>query len=1124
MPICRFVRTAKVAACLAVLASIAASCVGQTPPPIAFNARRDFPVGQSPDGIATADLNSDGKMDMVTLNQSSNDVSVLLGNGDGTFQPAVSYSVLNSNLYPLSLTLGDFNGDGKLDIFLASASSSTGAIVSVSVLLGNGDGTFQAQKVTDIVNSNSRIMTIGDFNNDGKLDIAFTVPVPQIGSSALNVMLGNSDGTFQAAIMANPGPYGFGALEVADFNGDGKVDLVNGDYGFSVFLGNGDGTFQNPINTPFSSEGVWFLVADFNGDGKPDIACQATSPGTVNVAVLFGNGDGTFSAPIITSLGNSPFSVSPFVSPATADFNGDGKPDLLLSNYSQMGVLLGNGDGTFQVVTPFVMPGGSVAAGDFNGDGKLDIASASSVGTSGFASIAFGNGDGTFQVETYFDVPSGPIFIITGDFTGDGKTDLLETVVQKLDTILYVLPGNGNGTFQPAIAGPIAPGCGSVETLATPCPVVAGDLNGDGKLDVVTTAIPSEGTACPSCPNIVSVFLGNGDGTFQPVVSYDGGGESVILGDFSGNGAPDIVTSGSILFNNGNGTFGFPTALPVSGTPAVGDFNNDGKLDLALAAGTSVEILLGNGDGTFGAAVQYPTAGGSAMVVVADFNGDGNLDLATANSTFNSVSILLGKGDGTFGASTNYPVPASAIFIGAADLNGDGKLDLAVLNGVDVSVLAGNGDGTFQPAVNFGTSGSVAFTIADLNGDGSPDIAVNGVSLLFNRGTGPAAGLSASFVDFGNTALGFTGGPLSVTLSNTGTVALTIGGVTLTGAESGDFKQTNTCGASVAAAASCTFSVSFTPSALGVRNASIQVADNAFGAPQTINLTGTGVTPAPGVTLVPGTVSFGSQTVGVVSAPQSVTLTNSGTATLTITTAITLTGPQSSDFAESNTCGSSVMAGAKCTISVTFTPAAAGLQSATLSVTDNASGSPQAVALSGTGVSASLGLGTAAGGASSATVTAGQTASYTLSIGGQGVSGTATVSCTGAPTGANCTVPGSVTVSATSASTFTVSVSTTARSTAAITPNSSPLKIWLGLAILGMILLPGSATGARFNRRLIRILPIALLLFVGACGGSGGSSGTQPNPTGTPAGKYTVTVTATSGSTTQSVPLTLTVQ
>jgi len=1066
---------------------------------VSFVARTDLLVGQGPSAVATADLNADGKLDLVISNEFSNSVSVLLGNGDGTFQPAVSYPV---GANPIAVSIGDFAGDGKLDIFTVNGNS------SVSVLLGNGDGTFQSQVATNIVTNQPSDVTVGDFNGDGKLDLAMPVSVTQPGDSALTVMLGNGDGTFQSPIIANPGPIATPAsMQAADFNGDGKLDLVTSDsVAVSVFLGNGNGTFQAPLNSAVSMEPSGFVLADFNGDGKLDLAFQ----GENLTLVLLGNGDGTFQPEIASSvhLGSSN-------SLAAGDFNGDGKPDLLVPGVA---VLLGNGDGTFQQPLFSTMPGVEVAVGDFNGDGNLDLANTRSTNPVPLVSVALGNGNGFFQVGTSLVPPSQgqgartPSSIIASDFTGDGKADVVQLAEQQdFNGWFAVFPGVGNGTFQTPLITFLDSPCFS------PCFAAAGDFNGDGKLDLAVSVNGS-----------IGLFLGNDDGTFQPEVDYPGGGAFVAVGDFNGDGKLDIVTADgtnvSVLLGNGNGTFGQPTSFPVGATASslvVADFNNDHILDLAVATGTSVAILLGNGNGTFGTAVAYPTDPGSFSVAAGDFNNDGNLDLATANSSSNTVSILLGNGNGTFGTATNLPIGGAPTSIAVSNFNGDQNSDIAVFNNgwEDVSILLGNGNGTFQPAENFGTLGFGGIAIADFNGDGTPDLAVGGfpVSILFNRPAGPDVILNPPAVAFGNQIPGVPTTTQTVTLDNLGRSALTITSITITGPQNKEFTESNTCGSSVDAGGSCTIGIIFTPASTGVRSATLNITDNAPGSPQTVALSGTGAFPA--VSLKPASLAFPSQVVGTISAPQVVTLSNTGASAVSI-----LQISYSGDFSETSNCGAALLVGGSCQISVAFIPAVAGNRAGELSITDNATGSPQTVPLSGVG--ADLGLSIASGGSASATVSAGQSANYNLSIGGGGVSGTATLTCKGAPMGADCSVPSSVSVSATTASTFKVAVSTTSRTTAVLAPSRSQHSPWFwAVAIFGLIFLPGPKRRKRSVLRAGRTLPFLLLLFLCYCGGGGGSSSSsQTNPNGTPAGTYQLTVTATSASQTQSISLTLTVQ
>jgi len=210
----------------------------------------------------------------------------------------------------------------------------------------------------------------------------------------------------------------------------------------------------------------------------------------------------------------------------------------------------------------------------------------------------------------------------------------------------------------------------------------------------------------------------------------------------------------------------------------------------------------------------------------------------------------------------------------------------------------------------------------------------------------PVASIAPGSLAFGNQTINTTSTAQTVTLTNTGNAALNITSLALTGTNASDFAQTNTCGSSVAAGSNCTISVTFTPAASGSRTASVSITDNASGSPQAVSLSGTGT--ATVVSLSATSLAFANQSVGTTSTAQTLTLSNTGNAALSITS-VALTGTNASDFAQSNTCGSSLAAGANCTIVVMFTPSVAGTEAASLSIADNCSGSPQTVSLSGAG-------------------------------------------------------------------------------------------------------------------------------------------------------------------------------
>jgi hypothetical protein len=729
-----------------------------------FQAPLSFETGQIPVFVAVGDFNGDGIPDLATANQGDNIVSILLGRGDGTFQPAVNYA---AGTGPACVVVADFNRDGKLDLAMATSrwQPSSGA---VSVLLGNGDGTFLGPVSYATGGENPQSLAVGDFNGDGVPDLAvanFGNTFAGTGAS-VSILLGNSEGSFQPAVnypFVRTGSPNLGHLPGsisvvgADFNGDGVPDLAvatvklrddfSDDGQVGVLLGNGDGTFQAAITCDAGSALPIVLAAgDFNGDGKADLA--VTIYGGNEVGVLLGNGDGTFQAVMSYPVGpnSDPWYV------ADGDLNGDGILDLAVSSRGSVSVLLGNGDGTFRASHGYPVglsgnyfgSGNSVAIGDFNGDGKPDLAVGNNAGNN--VSVLLGNGDGTFPVTPNYSTGSSSDYaggVAVADFNGDGILDVAvinpgvfnpEGTGGPSPGTLSILLGKSDGTFQPAVNYPTG------RSLAAG--VAVADFNGDDILDLAV-ANSTDGT--------VGIFLGKGDGTFQPAVYHTAGeGASyLVVADFNGDGVLDLAVTNSysgsvsVLLGKGGGRFEalhrFP--LPEGADPVsivVGDFNADGIPDLAVTS-RWVSIFLGKGDGTFQAAGDYGDGAQSpSYMVVGDFNGDGKLDLAAAGS---SVSVLLGNGDGSFQASDSYPI-ASLGGMAVGDVNGDGVPDLVAAFGGGVLVLLGNGDGTFQTSPISYLAGIAPATVAigDFNGDGRPDVAVanaspnGGVSILINDG------------------------------------------------------------------------------------------------------------------------------------------------------------------------------------------------------------------------------------------------------------------------------------------------------------------------------------------------------------------------------------------------------
>jgi hypothetical protein len=330
----------------------------------------------------------------------------------------------------------------------------------------------------------------------------------------------------------------------------------------------------------------------------------------------------------------------------------------------------------------------SVATGDVNGDGYLDLVVAN--GGDSTVSLLLGNPDGTFQQAIQFAAGNGPVSVVIADFNGDGNLDIAtaNAGVSEPTKSVSMLLGDGNGNFGSPINSP---------TGAYPMAMAVGDVNNDGIPDLVLAQ-----------ETVITILLGNGDGTFKTPVHYTTGGaklRSITLGDFNNDGNLDIA-AGDYFYNN-------------------------------------VEVLLGDGQGNFSTAATYPVDGHSNQVAVGDFNNDGNQDLVSANRFLSDITLLLGDGSGRFQPSGNFLAGQNCKALGVGDFNNDGNLDVAVANAEfndnTVSVLLGDGNGRFSSAANFPTGiAPTSIAVGDFNGDGYPDLAIanhdsNNVTVLINN-------------------------------------------------------------------------------------------------------------------------------------------------------------------------------------------------------------------------------------------------------------------------------------------------------------------------------------------------------------------------------------------------------
>jgi hypothetical protein len=678
----------------------------------------------APNAVVAGDFRGDGRTDLAVADRGSNQLTVLLGNGDGTFGPQMTYDVGQA---PTALVAADFTGTGAID--LAVANSGDG---NVWVLLNQGDGTFEHQG-TYPVGAQPQALVAGTFTGHGLTDLA----VANAGDGTISVLL-NQGGTFanQAIYRVGTAP---AALTVGDFRGDGRTDLAvanQQDGDVSVLLNNGNGTFARQVTYTVGSAPVAVVAGDFRGDGRTDLAVADSQDD--DISILMGNGKGTFAPRVTYATGHFPDAL------VTGDFRGDGQIDLAVANAGSgnVSVFLNNGDGSFarQVTYAAGIQPNILAAGDFRGNGRTDLAIPN--GLSNDVSVLLGNGDGSFAPQVTYAVGPGPQAVVAGDFTGDGRTDL--AVADSGRDEVTVLLSNGDGTFRPPVTYTVG---------SRPVALVTGDFSGDGRIDLAVAN---------SVSNNVSVLLGNGDGSFGQPVTYAVGSfpSALVAGDFTGDGRIDLAVADrgsndvSVLLSNGHGSFGPRATYAVGSQPAAlvaGRFTTAGRLDLAVAnsGSNTVSVLLGNGDGTFRSQVTYAVGSTPVAIVAGDFRGDGRTDLAVANENDNSVSVLLGNGDGAFLPQVTYVVGSLPVALVAGDFRGDGRTDLATADYYNsftgssaVSVLLGNGDGSFQSQVTY-TVGSypIALVAGAIAGAGRTDLAVvnygsGDLSVLLGGGDG----------------------------------------------------------------------------------------------------------------------------------------------------------------------------------------------------------------------------------------------------------------------------------------------------------------------------------------------------------------------------------------------------
>jgi FG-GAP-like repeat len=628
-----------------------------------------YPAGNGPVAITVGDFNGDGHADVATANYQGNDVTVLSGLGNGTLSAPVHFS---AGAGPAALAAADINQDGKLDLVVADVNGNQAAI-----LYGNGDGTFQAP-VTFAAGSQPASLALGDFNQDGHLDIAM---VSQTGT--ITVLLGDGRGGFTPTAGSPSGAVLTYSVTAADFNGDGLLDIAVAEYRPSsagsiyVCLGQGDGAFQPPEQISLPQYAPAVTSGDLDGDGHPDLIAvlsNQTSQFINALAVLHNDGAGGFAPPQLEGSPETPISI------AAVDLNHDGRVDVIVgclpdvySGQAYVSVVFGRGTGSLAEVQE--IPAGSyplVDVADVNGDGFPDLVAADNESVW----AALGDGTGRFQKQAPMPSKGQPEALAAADVNGDGAPDIIVEVFYQRANLLIARLGKGDGTFGPpqSILAIVNSG------------FAAGDLNGDGYADVVMSDAFS---------NRLQIYWGSAAGawTLGPVLSTRYG----------------------------------PAQEPQ--TVAIGDFNGDGKPDIAVSTGTSyVEVFPGRGDGTFASEVVTPAPVNGALAV-GDMNGDGLPDLVLSGlngSIQDSTGVLLSNGDGTFRAGQFLTSPYWTGALAVADFNGDGNLDVVVLPlGQQLVTYSGDGQGGLKAGPLYGAGAGAWTNLAagDFLNNGKPGVA-----------------------------------------------------------------------------------------------------------------------------------------------------------------------------------------------------------------------------------------------------------------------------------------------------------------------------------------------------------------------------------------------------------------
>jgi hypothetical protein len=682
-----------------------------------------YPIPDASYEVIAADIDGDTFADLVAadtnLNYFGTSISLLHNNGDGTFAPAQEFTTGQG---PVGLAAADFDGDGHLDVAVAEWGF-LGDGATVSLLAGDGSGGFLPRQ-TFAAGASPFRLDAADLNGDGRPDLAVANGDFNTGYAAVNILYNDGAGGFEPPTNLPLSGFGgivfFPAIRAADVDLDEDADLLFSHTGLTqggsggviaLFRNLGGGAFAAPVGlplTPFAGSTTGIDVGDVTGDGWPDIA--GTNHDNEGWTLVPSAGGGTFGPARRYPTGEAPWDVH------LADADGDGDLDPIVFSRDSLEACIHEnpGDGDFAPPPTFSIEPFSqfFDQGDIDDDGDLDV-----VAAGGIISILRNQGDGTFAPYEQYFPPLAPLDLKLRDLDGDGDLDLLFNEDGIFTYFWATALNDGTGHFGPGtVWGPSTCGYFKAE-------IDAFDLDNDNDLDVVRV----ENLGCPGEPFssrrlFVNENLGNATFALANIVVLNPSPRSVAAGDFNEDGFLDLVVNGqptSILLGHGDFTFTLLSAADLTGiNVATADFDGDDHLDIvqALQRGSgnleSMAVQLGNGDGSFQPEDIYlgshaPDLSQITEILTGDPDADGDIDVMASNYASNDASFWANNGDGTFSPQVRYGVGLNPIDLSYADFTGDGVGDLAATLS-SFPPLSGNV--TVVP----GTAG----ILGDLDGDG----------------------------------------------------------------------------------------------------------------------------------------------------------------------------------------------------------------------------------------------------------------------------------------------------------------------------------------------------------------------------------------------------------------------